>query len=277
MKKTVIAFGEILWDILPDDTILGGAPFNFINRVNSLGERGLIVSRIGRDEQGQKAYEAVDSLGLETGYIQWDEKYPTGTVQVSFEENNNPDYAIIPGVAYDYIGMTDSLTEIASKADCICFGTLIQRSEKSRNTLEKLLEISSQSIKVLDINLRKKCYSKETIIFSLDKADVLKLNEDEAVILSHMLELHETEIPRLCNIMTETWSLRYCIVTFAEKGAYLCTDSGQAVYEPGFKVQYVDSVGSGDAFTAGFVHAILNGETPQEACRLGNILGALVA
>ena len=277
VKKTVIAFGEILWDILPDKTILGGAPFNFIHRINSLGDRGLIISRLGSDEQGRKAYEAVESLGLETEFIQWDKHHSTGTVKVSFDETYNPDYVIIPEVAYDYIEQTDSMAKIASTADCICFGTLIQRAEKSRNTLEQLLEKSSHSLKIFDINLRKKCFSKETIEFSLDKTDILKLNEDEARILSHMLELHETDIPRLCKIMAEKWSLRYCIVTFGDKGALVFSDKGQAVYEPGYKVNYVDSVGSGDAFTAGFVHAILNGESLQEACKLGNILGALVA
>ena len=92
MKKTILAFGEVLWDILPSCTVLGGAPFNFAYRVNSLGDTGLMVSRLGRDELGEKAFEQISRLGLETTYIQWDERLPTGTVQVSFDEQNNPDY-----------------------------------------------------------------------------------------------------------------------------------------------------------------------------------------
>ena len=277
MKKTVVAFGELLWDILPTDIILGGAPFNFVYRVNTVGDRGLIISRLGCDELGNKAFDEVVTLGLNTAYIQWDDEYPTGTVQVSFYDNNSPDYVIIPGVAYDYMEMKDELTDIAFSADCIYFGTLIQRTEKSQNTLEQFLDVSSHSLKFLDINLRKKCYSKETVVFSLDRANVLKLNEDEAFMLSGILKLPRTDIPGFCEIMTEAWSLRYCLVTLAEKGAFVFSDNGDAVYTPGYKVKDIDSLGSGDAFSAGFVHTILNGGTPREACELGNILGALVA
>ena len=103
MKKTILAFGEVLWDVLPSCTVLGGAPFNFIYRVNSLGDTGLMISRLGRDELGRKAHEQIIQSGLDTRSIQWDDELPTGTVQVSFDEQNNPDYFIVPDVAYDRI------------------------------------------------------------------------------------------------------------------------------------------------------------------------------
>jgi fructokinase len=277
MKKTVLAFGEVLWDILPSCTVLGGAPFNFAYRVNSLGDIGLMISRLGRDELGQKAFDKVVLLGLDTGFLQWDDHLPTGTVQVSFDEENNPDYVIIPQVAYDRIELTNGLLEAASSADCLCFGTLSQRAEKSRRTIEQLLESSQKGLKFLDVNLRKKCYSLKTVTFSLRKADVLKLNEQEAHQLGEMLGLSRRNLPEFCEEMLNEWSLRHCLVTLGEEGVVAMSAEGDRVYVPGYKIKLADSLGSGDAFSAGFVYQILRGECLAAACKFGNALGAIVA
>ncbi|MFZ2148935.1 MAG: carbohydrate kinase [Sedimentisphaerales bacterium] len=277
MKKTILAFGEVLWDILPTCTVLGGAPFNFAYRANSLGDTGLMISRLGRDELGYEACDQIVQLGLDTRFIQWDEHFPTGTVQVSFDEQNNPDYFITPNVAYDRIELTDELLEAVSTADCLCFGTLSQRAGKSRKTVKELLENADGSLKFLDINLRKKCYSLEIVTFSLQKADVLKLNEEEAHQLGDMLGIKHGSLPEFCQEVSSKWSLKYCLVTLGESGAFASSDDGQKVYLPGYKVSLVDSLGSGDAFSAGFVHKLLRGASLAEACEFGNVLGALVA
>jgi fructokinase len=130
MCKTIFSFGEILWDRLPNKTNLGGAPFNFTYRVNSLGNKGLMISRLGKDDLGQKAFDKVAELGMDRRYIQWDEKRSTGTVDVFFDENNNPDYVINPGAAYDNIQISGELLEDVVSAECFCFGTLAQRERR---------------------------------------------------------------------------------------------------------------------------------------------------
>ncbi|MHC4117788.1 MAG: carbohydrate kinase family protein [Planctomycetota bacterium] len=277
MKKTILAFGEVLWDILPSCTVLGGAPFNFVYRVNSLGDTGLMISRLGGDELGRKAHEQIVRSGLDTQFMQWDDELPTGTVQVSFDEQNNPDYVIVPDVAYDRIETSEELLAAASKADCLCFGTLSQRAGQSRRAIERLLEEAVGSLKLLDINLRKQCYSLETVTSSLEKADVLKLNEDEALALGRMLDISHDGIPQFCTQIMDKWSVKQCLVTLGEKGAFAASADGQQVYAPGYRVELADSLGSGDAFTAGFVHKSLRGENLAAACEFGNVIGAIVA
>jgi len=263
--------------VLPSCTVLGGAPFNFTYRANSLGDVGLMVSRLGSDELGRRAYQRIVELGLDTTHIQWDHELPTGTVGVSFDEHNSPNYVIIPNVAYDRVEINKALLDSAAKADCFCFGTLAQRSETSGRTLRELIKHTANGLRLLDINLRKDCYTIESVRFSLEHADVLKLNEDEAHRLEKMLDITCSGLDDFCRKMLDHWELKYCVVTLAEKGALAVSAQGDSVYVPGYKVDLIDSLGSGDAFSAGFVHKILRGESTAEACEFGNILGALVA
>ena len=277
MKKTVLAFGEVLWDILPAETVLGGAVCNFIYRVNSLGDNGIIVSRLGKDELGEAAFKRVAALGLGTEYLQWDDHHPTGTVPVTFDEDGNHDFTIIPNVAYDYIEMTNAFREVIPTVDCLCFGTVAQRSAKTRQTLKQLVELAGNSLKLLDINLRKDCYNIDTITYSLETADILKLNEDELHEIAEMFDLAGDDALQICQNVMEKWSFQCCVVTLAEKGAFALSEKGEKVYTPGYKVELEDSVGSGDAFTAGFAYCTLREMSLTEACELGNVLGAIVS
>ncbi len=277
VKKAVISFGEILWDIFPFGNVLGGAPFNLAFRVNSLGEQGIIASRLGLDELGRKACQQVLSLGLDTSYIQWDEHKPTGTVKVTFAPDNTHDFYIVPEVAYDNIEATDSLLEAAHRCDFFCFGTLVQRSARARHALEKLLDAAAKGKKFLDINLRKDCYALETVKRSLARAGILKLNDNEAAELALMLFGQNCSVPDFCEKIVEKYSFECCLVTLGQRGVFACSNRGEKVYVPGYRVELVDTVGSGDAFSAGFVHAKLQNQPLAESCRVGNLLGALAA
>jgi len=274
----IIAFGEILWDLLPTGRTLGGAPFNFAYRVNSLGDTAFPVSRLGRDSLGQEAWDLVASFGIDPSCLQWDDSFPTGTVPVSFDVNNNPDFLIVPSVAYDFIQSTPELEQLVRSADCLCFGTLIQRSEVSRGSLHRLLEIPGSYRKFLDVNLRKDCFTPEIVRQSIEAADIVKLNEKEAFAVAQMLGLPALGLPELVPAMAKRCSLDSVVVTLADKGVCAATRQGeQLVYVPGFRVPVVDSLGSGDAFSAGFIHKLLRGSSLGEACVFGNLLGAVAA
>jgi fructokinase len=240
-----------------------------------------MVSRLGNDELGDRALEIVEGLGLETGYLQRDEDYPTGTVEVSFDEQKNPDYRIIPNVAYDVIEPREDLVALVGKADCLCFGTLIQRKEVSRNTLYELLGGFAGRFVLVDINLRRNCYTRESILESIAHADILKLNDGEADLLAEIygmeLSAGGIDLSRFTEALLVRSNLKFIVVTLGERGAFAVSREGEKTYHPAFSVRLRDSVGSGDAFTAGFVDALLNDRSLPLACRYGNALGAMVA
>lgn len=278
MRKTVISFGEVLWDLLPTGPVLGGAPGNFAFRVNSLGDEGIMISRVGQDEAGSKAVAQLAANGMNLAAVQRDESLPTGTVRVALDANREPDYFIVPGVAYDAIEVTPPLLALAARADAFCFGTLAQRSPQSRATLYELLDQVGDGLKFLDVNLRKDCYTLETVAESLRRAEVLKLNEAEAVFLAEVSGLSAASPGEFCQRMVDRWSLDHCVMTLGEKGSLaVSANNTRVVYVPGYQIALVDPCGSGDAFSAGFLHGLLRQWPLPECCELGNALGALVA
>jgi fructokinase len=277
MQKTILAFGEILWDLLPTGPALGGAPFNFAFRVNTLGDHGTIASRVGRDDLGRRAHDQVAALGMDTGYLQWDDQHPTGTVRITLDASGSPDFFIVPEVAYDFIEITERLRQAVAAADAFCFGTLVQRTSPARSALRGLLEDADQSLKFLDINLRKDCYTREILLASLERADVLKMNLAEARYLAEVFEITRTSLAESCAELVERCGLECCVVTLGEHGVFALQPAGQPVYLPGYAVAVVDTIGSGDALSAGFVHAYLRQQPLAECCALGNALGTLVA
>lgn len=276
MSKTVLAFGELLWDIFPSGEVLGGAPANFGYRVNTLGHEGWLITRLGRDDRGKRAAEFVRKNGMSLDYVQWDNTHPTGAVPVELDANGSPTFTILPNVAYDYIELTPELIGLAAAADCIYFGTLIQRAETSRRTLYALLDAAPEALRVLDLNLREGCHTPDTISGSLERANILKLNETEAEVVAQMFELPDT-YARFAPAAVAKWDLAACVVTLGDKGAVAAGQEGQFIQRAGHKISVVDTIGAGDAFTAGFVSKFLEGASLAECCDFANALGALVA
>jgi fructokinase len=273
----VVAFGEVLWDLLPDQAIIGGAPFNFAYRAGSLGHRTYIVSRVGRDDLGDKALRKVRDLGMSTTYIQRDSRFPTGTVEVFLDEHKKPDYHIIAGVAYDHIRVNEAVLSLAGSADCLCFGTLAQRSRASRETLQALLSTFQGRYRLYDINLRKDCYDRAVIHASLTHADIVKLNDEEAREVNGLLALHADTHLDIGKALLRQYPVSICVITFGEHGVLAVSSDNEVVYEPGYRVLMRDPLGAGDAFSAGFISGLLSGSGLREACRFGNRLGAVVA
>lgn len=252
--------GEVLWDLLPDGKILGGAPVNFAYHAMQLGAVGVAVSSVGNDELGREIMDSVNQKGVENCIAL--NSHPTGTVGVTLKDGK-PDYTIYENVAWDFIELTPEAIKIIEQADAICFGTLAQRSTVSREAIQKALKlVPEHCLKVYDINLRQKYYSKELIQESLSVANVFKINDDEVVLFKQLfcLEGSETEV---CQKIKETYSLDYLALTKGDQGSYLFhSDEVSFVETP--KVEVQDTIGAGDSFTSAMVMGILNKKQLKE-------------
>jgi len=249
-KPLVVGIGEILWDILPSGKKLGGAPANFAYHAGELGCEAYIISSVGNDKLGNEILDILNKLGLSSRYIQIDECHPTGTVEVQLDNNGIPSYIIHENVAWDYIKVNEKCLELMKNADAVCFGSLSQRSETSREAILKLLNNTNNNcIKIFDINLRQNFYNREIIINSLAHANVLKLNELELSIVSDLLGVNGGEESEKLRKLQKKYSLRLIALTKGDCGSILF--NGERISKhPGFKVEVLDTVGAGDAFTA---------------------------
>jgi len=277
MPKKIAAFGELLWDLLPGGKVLGGAPANFIYRINSFGDHGTLLSKVGNDKAGKEAREALRNLGVSDENIQTDFEFPTGTVKIKIDRSGNPDFNIITDVAYDHIEINTEMIDAFCEADCVCFGTLVQRYGISKNTLRELVHESPGVVKFLDINLRKNCYTAATIEDSLQMANILKTNDEELLITKELLGLENKNLKDLALEVIEKYKLDILLCTLGSNGAFCLTNEEVFYYDPGYQISLGDTVGSGDALSAGFVHYYMNNHPIDEALRFGNAAGALVA
>lgn len=251
---TVIGIGEILWDLLPDGKILGGAPANFAYHAAQLGAEGVAISAVGNDELGREIVRLIEEKKVHNGLSLV--KEPTGTVTVELKDGM-PSYIIHEGVAWDNLVLTDTAKEKLAKADAICFGSLAQRSHVSRKAIWEALEMVPKScIKVFDINLRQNFYSKEIIEKSLAYADVFKVNEDEIVVFRDLFGMKGTE-EEICKQITDKYNLRLLALTKGSEGSLLMS-KGDKSFIPTPKVKVADTIGAGDSFTATMVMGLLN-------------------
>lgn len=283
--KYVIGLGEALFDCLPTGRKLGGAPANFAYHVSQFGFDSCAISAIGDDELGQEIIDTFDNVGLHYCLPKVD--YPTGTVQVTLNEQGIPQYEIKLGVAWDNIPLTPELTDLANHAQAVCFGSLAQRSEVSRATIQTFLESTPQdTLKVFDINLRQRWYNREVIETSLQHCNILKINDEELDIVAPML-LSVTTDPasliaadqekavRVCRALIELYELKMLILTCGTNGSYVITkDKCSFIDTP--KVEVADTVGAGDSFTATFIAKILGGATIEQAHEMAVKVSAFV-
>lgn len=271
----MLSFGETLWDLLPSGPALGGAPCNLAVRVNDAGGRGLLVTRLGRDALGDRALERLRERGLDVRLVQRDDARPTGTVPVRVDAAGVPDFTILPDVAYDRIEAAGEALAAAATADAVAFGTLAQRAAVSRASLGRLLDAAPRALKFLDLNLRRDCWTRETVEASLGRADVLKLNEAEERRLGELFGLPGEGLA-LRRAIADRWSLDAVVVTLGERGA-AAVRGDETAESPAPPVKVVDTCGSGDAFAAAFLLAHLEGRPLREALDRGNAMGARVA
>lgn len=273
MERPIVGIGEILFDLLPAGAQLGGAPANFAYHVNQLGGHGVAISAIGKDALGEEVKTILAEKGLKAILPEVD--CPTGVVNVTLDEKGVPTYTIIEGVAWDNVPYTPEMKAVASEACAVCFGTLAQRNPVTRQTiLDFIADMPADSLKVYDINLRQHFFSKEIIETSLKVADILKINDEEILIMAKLLGLDGTP-EEACRAILRLYGLRLVILTKGGDGSEVITeDTVLSIACP--KVQIADTVGAGDSFTAAFIRAYLRGDTLAECHRLANEVSAYV-
>jgi fructokinase len=276
-RHIVVGLGELLWDLLPTGKQLGGAPANFAYITSLLGDNGIPASRLGQDALGAAAIRRLGELALPTEFIQKDTDHPTGTVQVEVDGAGQPRFEISGSVAWDFLDWTPQWQTLAHRADAVCFGSLAQRSEHSRATVRKFVLASGRNaVRVFDVNLRQSFYTAQVLAESMKLATIVKLNHEELPRIMRLFELEHHREEDSARRLLSLHDLKLVCVTRGNGGSLLIS-AGECSEHPGFRVKVADTVGAGDAFTAGIVHGYLRGTSLAQINENANRVGAWVA
>jgi fructokinase len=294
----VVGIGEVLWDLLPGGPRLGGTTANFSVLCARLGEHAALVSRVGHDELGAAAMRqlrGIDGVSFDLSHVQTSATLPTGTVTVNLDAEGRPQYTIDEPVAWDEIALTPDLIELAGRACVVCFGTLAQRRRPSSRTIRAFLEATSAGcVRVCDVNLRMPFCTAEVLQWALNHATVMKISDEELPELTRMLQLEGRlaqqtgPAPSDAASLTE-WAgdaaqallgtaahMDLVAITLGPHGSLLANRDG--VYRHnGVAVKVADTIGAGDAFTAGMVHAYLRDGSLERISAVANLCGSYVA
>ena len=276
MNSIIVGMGEALWDVLPEGKKIGGAPANFAYHVSQFGFDSRVVSAVGNDALGDEILEVFKEKQLK--HQLQVVNYPTGTVQVTLDSAGIPLYEIKEGVAWDNIPFTDDLKRLALSTCAFCFGSLAQRNEVSRTSINRFLDTMPDGdgqLKIFDINLRQGFYTKEIIRESCQRCNVLKINDEELVAISRMFGYPGIDLQDKCWILLAKYNLKMLILTCGTNGSYVFTP-GVVSFQETPRVPVADTVGAGDSFTAAFCASLLKGKSVPEAHKLAVEVSAYV-
>jgi fructokinase len=252
----ITSIGEILFDIYNDYKKLGGAPFNFIYHIIKLTGKGNFISRIGDDDNGEEISSFFRKNNISSVYLQTDNQHPTGRAVANLDELKIPHWVIEKNCAYDFIEPSNDIEQIIRKTDCLYFGTLAQRNSVSRKTIQSLF---NRGIKYFcDLNIRQEFFTKEIIELSLKASDVLKLNEDELIIVNNLFLDNKYSLVSSAVQLKNTYNIELLCVTCGAEGSYLFKEE-EIDYHTTAADKPVDTVGAGDSYAAILCLGFMNG------------------
>jgi fructokinase len=273
-KLSVVCFGEVLFDVFPTHKKIGGAPLNVALRLASLGVKAQIISRIGNDKIGKELLEFIKENGVSTNTIQVDETFSTGEVLVQLDKKGSATYTINYPVAWDKIECTPEIENVVKNADAFVYGSLVCRDLVSYTTLLELINYAKY--KIFDANLRAPFYTKEVLIRLMLQSDFIKFNDDELYEISGFLNSPYHSLEQNILFIAEHTNTKHICVTKGSHGAVLYYNE-KMHYNSGYKIDVVDTVGSGDSFLAALLSKLLSNNDPQNAIDFACAMGALVA
>lgn len=273
----IVGLGEALFDVFPDEARLGGAPVNFAVHAHQLGNAGLVVSRVGRDDLGERFLQELRDRGMPAEAVQIDPQRPTGRVEVTFDQAGQPHYEIVTDVAWDALELTPTLRDLAGRCRAVCFGTLAQRSRISREAVQEFLKSAPLAERLFDVNLRPPFYDRDVIEASCRRASAVKLNREELAVMAGMFQLDGAG-DRRAEALRRAFGLNWVALTKGADGMTVFDVEGEcsAAGVP-LQSEEGDPVGAGDATAAALLHGVVRDWDWPRTLKLATTLGAYVA
>lgn len=273
-NKKIICFGEVLWDVVADNRLIGGAPLNVCYHLSKFGVDSKVISQVGEDSYGTDLIQGISKLGVNTSLITISPNYATSKVLVHITKKGEISYEIVENVAWDFIQFDEKIAQEIAKANYFVYGSLSTRNEVSKSTLLRYLEYSNWN--VLDLNLRYPYYDQKIIHQLLSSCNTLKINDEELLVISDLFFKNSHPDQRIESVFKIFSNINEVIVTKGAEGVSYYSKE-EAVEIPGIKVQVADTVGSGDSFLAAYLAGRLHHKPIIKCLKDAVVLSAFIA
>jgi len=272
-NNSVVCFGEILWDVLPNERKPGGAPMNVAYHLHKLGINSTMISSIGHDQPGAELVNFLKDIGLSADYIQVSAQYATSEVLACIGEHHEVSYEIVYPVAWDNIKWDLQFEQLLNHTGALIFGSLCSRDLNSRETLFKMLDFAAY--RVFDVNLRAPHFSRQLITDLLHKANMVKLNASELMLISGWFDEKAKNETECIAVLFDKFDVDEILITKGSNGATYYTRTFRYDY-PAYKISVADTIGSGDAFLAAFLAMKLRNEPLETTLDYAVAMGAFI-
>ena len=270
-SNRVICLGEILFDCLADDwgqslnqvkswtAYPGGAPANTACALVKLGTSSAFIGCVGQDSLGESLMQLLQTVGVNISGVQRNSRFPTRQVYVLRQANGDRDFAGFSSsqphaFADAYLQAPQLQENLFVEAEYLVIGTLELAYSQTRQAVFRALELAERyHLKtVLDINRRPMFWEDETAAKSLiaklwQYIDFVKLTTAEAEWLFGRTDAGA--------ISYHLGSVEGVLISDGEGEVSYCLSDNEGKVQP-FSLPAIDTIGAGDAFTAGFVHQL---------------------
>jgi fructokinase len=238
----------------------GGSPANIAVYVAKLGGRSAVISKTGIGPFGQFLKEELRRSGVQTDYLVMDHRVHTSVIFISrstgtadFEAFRSGDYRLEPREVNE---------EAIRRARIVYASTFSLSREPCRSAVEKAFRLAQEGGKIisLDPNYSPVIWpdyreAREVIRHMMGYATITKPSMDDATRLFGGDRSPEAYIE-----LFHDMGPRVVVFSMGAAGALL-SDHGKITHIPARAVQVVDATGAGDSFWAGFLIAMLDGNS----------------
>ncbi len=265
------ALGDAVIDLLPQGEMgytacAGGAPINVVVGAARLGCECGFIGRTGDDQFGHFLRRTLAEQGINTQHMQFDPHHRTSTVLVSLGDEGDRSFTFLVDPSADQFLTADNLPAFGN--DILHFCSLALVATTCRETLVRAISNIKQHGGLLsfDINLRPQMWPDaqemlDTVRHFAQQADILKLSQEELYWLAGTTQ-HEKALGILHGYPS---SLK--VVTCGSDGAIVLWQE-RRVQVSAFRVESLDTTGAGDAFMAGLLASLAQGNTLDELAQL---------
>lgn len=235
----------------------GGAPANVAVAAAKLGAESYFIGMVGDDPFGHFMMDTMKGYGVHMDYIFQTKEAKTALAFVTLGENGQRDFSFYRNPSADLLLTEKEIEHVHLTAeDYISFCSVDLVDYPVKKATEKLLQNAKAcgTTVLFDPNVRKDLWDdlqecKETILYFMRYADIVKLADDEVefitgkkTIAEGMEYLKELGVTNFLVTLGPDGSDAY----FGEKKAH----------GDGCKVTAVDTTGAGDSFVGSFLYQL---------------------